>query len=158
MVTHVLATLTLLAVALLLGATCYESVVMAPNYERDVPGSLELARRFLQRTTPAHYFRVVAPLAQVLALLTVIAGWNGPGCVAFAVALGLLIIADVITFTFHYPRLAVMFKSTEPVDSARLARAAGEWTVGNWIRAAILMLVFLALLHGFLRLARQGGA
>jgi len=101
MIAHVLATLTLLAVALLLGATCYEGVVMAPNYERDVPASLELARRFLQRTTPAHYFRVVAPLAQILALLTVIAGWNGPGRQAFAVALGLLIIADVITF--HVP-------------------------------------------------------
>jgi hypothetical protein len=157
MIAHVLATLTLLAVALLLGATCYEGVVMAPNYERDVPASLELARRFLQRTTPAHYFRVVAPLAQILALLTVIAGWNGPGRQAFAVALGLLIIADVITFTFHYARLAVMFKSTEPVDSVRLVRAAREWSTGNWIRAAILVLVFMAVLHGVLQLARQGG-
>ena len=153
MVAHVLATLTLLAVALLLGATAYESVVMAPNYERDVPGSLELARRFLQRTTPAHYFRVVAPLAQVLTLLTVIAGWSSPGRVAFSVALGLLIIADVVTFAFHYPRLAVMFKSTEPVDSARLARAAREWAAGNWIRVALLVLVFLTVLHGVLQQA-----
>jgi hypothetical protein len=148
MIAHVLATLTLLVVALLLGATCYEGVVMAPNYERDVPDSLEVARRFLQRRTPAHYFRVVAPLAQVFALLTVIAGWNGPGRVAFGVAFGLLVIADVITFTFHYPRLAVMFRSGEPVDSARLSRAAREWAAGNWIRAAILVLVFLSELHG----------
>jgi predicted exporter len=148
MVVHALATLALLAVALLLGATWYEAVVMAPNYERDVPDSVDLARRFLQRTTPAHYFRVVAPLAQILTLLTVIAGWNRPRHLAFAVALGLLIIADVITYTFHYPRLALMFKSTQPVDSARLARAAREWAVGNWIRGALLVLVFLAMLQG----------
>jgi hypothetical protein len=157
MAAHVLATLALLAVALLPGATCYEAVVMAPNYERDVPSSLDLARRFLQRTTPAHYFRVVAPLAQVLTLLTVIAAWNRPRHLAFTVALGLLVIADVITYTFHYPRLAVMFKSTQ-LDSARLARAAREWAVGNWIRAALLVLVLLAVLRGLLQLARQGGA
>ncbi len=154
MIAHVLAVLALLAVSLLLGATCYEAVVMAPNYEREIPGSLELARRFLQRTTPAHYFRVVAPLAQMLTLLTVIAGWTRPGRLAFAVALVLLIVADVITYAFHYPRLAVMFKSAQPVDSARLARAAREWSVGNWIRAALLVLVLLAVLHGLLQLAR----
>jgi hypothetical protein len=155
MAAHVLGTLALVTVALLLGATCYEAVVMAPNYERDVPSSLGLARQFLQRTTPAHYFRLVAPLAQVLTLLTVVAGWKRPGHLAFAVALGLLIVADVITYSFHYPRLAIMFKSAEPLDSARLARAAREWALGNWIRAALLVVVFLALLRGLLQLALQ---
>jgi predicted exporter len=151
MVAHVLGTLALLAVALLLGATWYEAVVMAPNYERDIPNSLELARQFMQRTSPAHYFRVVAPLAQVLTLLTVITGWSRPGHLAFAAAFGLLVIADVITYTFHYPRLAIMFKSTQPLDSARLARAARAWAVGNWIRGALLVLVLLAVLHGLLQ-------
>ena len=153
MLAHILATLTLLAVALLLGATCYEAVVMAPNYERDVPSSLALARQFLQRTTPAHYFRVVAPAAQILALLTVIAAWKQPGRLAFALALGLLIVADVITFAYHYPRLAIMFKSTEPVEATGLARAAREWAVGNWIRGALLVVVLLAVVHGLLQLA-----
>lgn len=156
MVTHTLATLALVAVALLLGATCYEAVVMAPNYERDVPRSLQLAREFLQRTTPAHYFRVVAPLAQVLTLLTVIAGWKRPGDLAFAVAFGLLVVADVITYTYHYPRLAIMFKSADPLDSTRLARAAREWAAGNWVRGVLLVLVLLAVLRGLLQLAHQG--
>jgi predicted exporter len=122
------------------------TLIPFPRATPKTPG--RAARQFLQRTTPAHYFRVVAPLAQILTLLTVIAGWNRPGHLAFAVALGLLIIADVITYTFHYPRLALMFRSTQPVDSARLARAAREWAVGNWIRGALLVLVFLALLEG----------
>ena len=153
--THVAGTLAVVAVALLLGATWYETVVMAPNYERDVPGSLSLARQFLQRTTPAHYFRVVAPLAQVLTLVTVVAGWKQPGRLAFAVAFGLLIVADVITFAFHYPRLALMFKSATPVDPVRLARAAHEWAVGNWVRGILLLVVLLALLRGLLQLATR---
>jgi hypothetical protein len=44
MIPHLLSTLALLGLALLLGATIYESVVMAPNYERDIPTALELAR------------------------------------------------------------------------------------------------------------------
>jgi len=151
MFVHVLGTLSLIAVALLLGATAYEAVVMAPNYERDVPASLALARQFLQRTTPAHYFRVVSPLAQILALLTVIAGWNRPGRWAFVVAFGVLVAADGLTFAFHYPRLAIMFKSDGPQDPARAARAAREWAVGNWVRGAMLVVALLAILHGMLQ-------
>ena len=126
MIALVLATCALLAVALLLGATWYEAVVMAPNYECDVPDSISLARQFLQRTNPAHFFRVAAPLAQVLTLLAVVAAWNGPARWTFAVALGVLIVADVITFTFHYPRLAIMFNSPVPHDSNELRRAAHD--------------------------------
>lgn len=157
MVAHVLGTLALVAVALLLGATWYEAVVMAPNYERDMPSSLLLARQFLQRTTPAHYFRVVAPLAQLLILLTVLAAWTRAARWAFLLALGLLIVADLITYFFHYPRLAVMFASDEGLDSARAARAAREWAVGNWARGVLLLVVFLVLDQGLLQLATPLG-
>ncbi len=153
MIPHVLGTLTLLAVALLFGATWYEAVVMAPNYERDVPDSLSLARQFLQRTTPAHYFRVVAPIAQILALLSAIFAWKSAARWPFVVAFVLLVLGDVITFAFHYPRLAIMFKSDAAQVPGRLARAAREWAIGNWVRGVLLALVVLALLHGLLRLA-----
>jgi len=154
MAAPVLATLALLAVALLVGGTWYEAVVMAPNYERDVPGSLSVARQFLQRTTPAHYFRVVAPLAQVLTLATMVVAWNRPGRGNLIVAFGLLIVADVITYTFHYPRLAQMFNSAEPLEASRVGRATHEWAVGNWVRGVLLIVVFLTLVQGLLRLAR----
>jgi hypothetical protein len=54
---ELLVTLALLGLSLLLGATAYESVVMAPNYEGDLP------------STPANYFRVVAPATLVLLLV-----------------------------------------------------------------------------------------
>ncbi|MEA3245328.1 MAG: hypothetical protein U9Q74_04165 [Gemmatimonadota bacterium] len=147
---HLVATVALINVALLLGATWYEAVVMAPNYERDVPDSITAARRFLARTTPAHYFRILAPLGQLFALAATVLGWGGPGRGGFVTALVTLVVADVITFTFHYPRLAVMFKTAEPVAPERLGRAAREWAMGNWVRGILLVVAQLALLHGLL--------
>lgn len=153
MTAHILGVLALFAVSLLLGATWYETVVMAPNYERDVPGSIAIARQFLARRTPAHFFRVVAPAAQLLALLTVIFDWRKPGCVAFLVGFVVLVVADIITYTFAYPRLAIMFKSTEVQDAATLQRAAREWAAGNWVRGVLLIVVLFAFLAGTIHLA-----
>lgn len=153
MTAHILGVLALIAVALLLGATWYEAVVMAPNYERDVPGSIVLARQFLSRTTPAHFFRAIAPAAQLLALLAVIFDWGKPGCTAFLVGFVALVAADIITYMFHYPRLAIMFKSPEVRDAATLRRAAREWAVGNWVRGVLLFVVFFAFLAGTIHLA-----
>jgi hypothetical protein len=74
------------------------------------------------------------------------------------VALGLLVLGDVITYVFHYPRLAILFRTGEPVEPWRLAKAAREWAVGNWVRGVLLVVAFLALLHGLLRLGVPGAS
>jgi uncharacterized membrane protein len=103
---------------------------MAPNYERDIPASIGVARQFLRRVTPAHYFRIISPLTQLLLLVSVVVCWEVPGARWFLLAaLGALVLADVITFTFHYLRLNIMFKEPIPHDPARLRRAAREWAV-----------------------------
>lgn len=153
MTAHILGVLTLIAIALLLGATWYETVVMAPNYGRDVPGSIVLARQFLVQRTPAHFFRVIAPSAQLLALLTVIFDWGKPGDAAFLVGFAALVVAEIITYTFNYPRLAIMFESTEGQDVTTLRRASRGWAVGNWVRGVLLIVVFFAFLAGTVHLA-----
>ena len=80
MLAYVLCTLALLGIALLLGATVYESVVMAPNYERNIPASVQAARQFLKKTTPAHYFRPLSPIAQVCTLAGLVASWPTRRC------------------------------------------------------------------------------
>lgn len=153
MAAHILGVLALLAVALLLGATWYETVVMAPNYERDIPASIAVARQFLARTTPARFFRVIAPCAQLLTVLAVILDWQKPGSGAFLVALLALILGDIITYTFHYPRLAIMFKSGDLQNVDALRRAARQWAVGNVVRGVLLVVAFGALLAGTVHLA-----
>lgn len=157
MLEHALLTLSLLGLALLLGATAYESVVMAPNYGRDVPESIDVARRFLQRTTPAHYFRVLTPVTQLILLGSVVITWRSAEVrYPTLAALVVLVLLDGITFTFHYPRLAIMFKGPMPEDAQRLRRAAREWAVGNIVRIALLIAAVLAVLHALLVL--QGRA
>jgi hypothetical protein len=154
MIPSLLSTLALLGLALLLGATVYESVVMAPNYERDIPASLHLARQFLKRTTPAHYFRLITPLTQLLLLAGLVASWQ-IAAARWRLLTGLLVLVliDVITLTFHYPRLAIMFKAPMPEDRARLARAAREWALGNMVRAILLALALLSALQAVTILA-----
>jgi len=139
--------LAIIALALLLGAAAYESVVMAPNYERDIPGSIATAREFLRRATPARYFRVVSPVAQVLTLGALVVNWPVPRARwAVLAALAILVLLDLITFRFHYPRLAILFRSSEPVEPEVLGRAAHEWARGNIWRIVLLLLAFIALL------------
>jgi hypothetical protein len=155
MIAHLLSTLALIGLALLLGATFYESVVMAPNYERDIPASIGAARAFLQRTTPAHFFRPLSPITQLLLLAGAIASW--PIVAArwpLLAALGVLVLLDVITYAFHYPRLAILFKGPMPEgDAPQMARAAREWALGNIARAVLLVAAFLLALKAVIVLA-----
>ena len=154
MTCYLLSTLALLGLALLLGATVYETIVMAPNYERDIPASIDLARQFLRRVTPAHYFRIISPLTQLLLVASLVACRGVLGARWWSLtALGALVVTDVITFTFHYPRLSIMFKEPIPHNPARLRRAAREWAVGNLVRVALLVGAFLSVLLAVTRLA-----
>ena len=156
---QLITTLALLGLTLLLGATAYESVVMAPNYERDIPTSLGIARQFLDRRTPAHYFRVIAPVTLILLLIDVIVSWNVPYArTGLLVGFIALVIGDSITFAFHYPRLTIMFKEPLGADADRLRKAAREWSIGNVVRALLLVIAFLAVLHAFAMVAGSGAA
>jgi hypothetical protein len=152
MLQYVLLTLSLLAIALLLGATVYESVVMAPNYARDIPSSIEVTRRFLVKRTPAHFFRIISPAAQLLSLGASIVSWRTPAVRWPALcAFGLLLVLDLITFAFHYPRLSILFKEPMSADTEKLRRAAREWAAGNVVRATLLAVALLFVLHALLR-------
>jgi hypothetical protein len=159
MIPLLLSTLALLGLALLLGATLYESVVMAPNYERDIPTSIDVARQFLKRTTPTHYFRLISPITELLLLASLVASWPIAAARSrLLAALGLLVLLDVITFTFHYPRLAIMFKAPMPENPARLRRAAREWARGNIVRVLLLTVAFLSALQAVAILAARVAA
>ena len=69
-------------------------------------------------------------------------------------ALGILVLLDIITFSFHYPRLATLFKGPMPEDPALLTRAAREWAQGNIVRAVLLLVAFLSTLQAVSLLAR----
>ena len=137
----------IILVGMLLGAGVYESVVMAPNYAAAVPESLEDAKQFMRVTNPGNYFRVVAPLTQIALLITLVLNWRGARerrwwlLSTFVLAVAV----DVITFTYHYPRNAILFTDPMNTPPAALAVAATEWIYGNLVRVCML---FVAMVCG----------
>src|SRR4029077_5005204 len=81
-----------------LGANVYTSWVDARNWGANIPSSLTTAREYFAVVNPGSFFRVVAPIAQVLALLALIVCWQVPGAwIPAAIALGFTIAGDVMT-------------------------------------------------------------
>ena len=131
--------LALLALAAVFGASLYQSTIEAPNFNANIPDSLEHYRQFMSVTNPGNYFRVVAPAAQILVLLSLILNWKSSLRWWLVAALVLIVSGDVITFTIHYPRNALMFVApmTVPVDV--LKKAAAEWMFWNHVRTALVV-------------------
>jgi uncharacterized membrane protein len=136
---------------------------MAPNYRIGIPQSLEHVRLFMAAANPGSFFRVISPLTQLSILISLILGWRRPpGRKWWLIAALLLIIAgDVFTFTFHYPRNALLFHDPMHTPSEVLERAAREWTSGNYLRILLvgsaLIFALKALLLGQRRQTPNNG-
>jgi hypothetical protein len=140
--------------AMLLGAGVYESVAVAPNFQ-GAPTSLEHARGFYHATNPGMFFRVLSPAVQLFLLVALVCNWKRPGTRwRLAGALALAILADVITFKFHYPRNSILFNAplTNPAD---LNRVGAEWAMGNYVRIAVVLTMVVLVMVSMIRVARR---
>lgn len=145
----------LVLAAMLLGAGVYESVVVAPNFQ-GAPTSLEHARGFYHAANPGMFFRVLSPAVQLFLLLALVCNWKAPSTrwnLAGAVALAIL--ADVITFKFHYPRNATLFSAPLTSSPADLDRVGAEWATGNYVRVALILTAVVLVVVSLIRIARQ---
>jgi len=148
----ILTCLALLGVSALFGGSLYDAVVLAPNLTGG-SAALEHGRLFMSSATPANLFRVLSPLAQLLLLAAVVANWKGPGRGGLRVgALAALVFGDVITFTYPYPRLRLMFTAPLAVEPALLLQAAQQWAAANFVRVALLLGAWLSTLVALMRL------
>ncbi len=142
----VLSVLGLFALSALLGASIYDAVVLAPNLQGG-PTGLEHGRLFMSRANPGTLFRVLSPITQLLLLAALIAAWRLPQCRwPLLGALIAILLADVITFTFHYPRNHLLFGSPLTTDPAVLSTAARQWVWGNLVRVALVTLAWIGTL------------
>jgi len=142
--------------AMLLGASLYDTVVLAPNLQ-GAPASIEHARGFLHITNPGMLFRVLSPLTQVCLLVALILVWKADPVARWrlASALVLAVIADVITFTFHYPRNAILFQEPMTRTPQEYERIAAEWAAGNYVRVVLVVAVVLLAMTSLIHLVRR---
>ncbi len=149
--------LAVIGLGMLLGASAYESVVMAPNFGVRVPESLEHIRGFFVTTNPGTFFRVLAPATQILLVLALVLNWRVQRARWLLVgALVALTLADVITFTFHYPRNELLFERPfDQVTPAQLQEAAQQWGPLNHVRVGLLAAAILSALRGLMSAGKE---
>jgi hypothetical protein len=152
---YILVVLVLLSVGALFGGSLYDTLVLAPNLQGG-PEGLEHGRLFMSVATPGDFFRAIAPASQILLLLAVVASWRstqlrGP----LLIALVSLVLADVVTFTYHYPRNAIMFTAPLAVEPARLSAIAKEWRTANYLRVFLVLTAWLSILTALTRTIQQ---
>ena len=146
--------LALLAVGALFGGSLYDTIVLAPNLQGG--GTvLDHGRLFMWAATPGSFFRILAPASQVLVIAAVVVCWRIPQSRGpLLLALAALVIADVVTFAYHYPRNAIMFTSPLTVGPERLRTAASEWQAANYLRVALVLAAWVGVLRAVTRLPR----
>ena len=144
-----------LLVAAILGASAYESVVVSYSWSARPEQAVGHYRALGAIVTPARYFRRLAPLSQLALVVAVI--WSAVVGVALgwtAAALMAMLLADIITFTFHYPRNRALF--VDPMlPASRIEAIAREWRRANAARTALVAVAFLALLRALWLVARR---
>jgi hypothetical protein len=146
----------LVSSAMLLGTGLYQSMVGAPNL-KGAPTSLEHARGFYRATNPGMFFRCLVPATQLFLVLALVFNWKpDPGTRwMLAGALGFLILTDVITFRFHYPRNDILFVAPLTQPPAYYDRVATEWAIGNYVRVALILTAVVLLMVSMIRIARD---
>jgi uncharacterized membrane protein len=150
------AAIALVLSAMLLGTGIYESVAVAPNFQ-GAPTSLAHARGFYHATNPGMFFRVLSPATQIFILIALVCNWRpDPGTRwKLAGALALAILADVITFKFHYPRNAILFSAPLTNPPAYYDQVAREWAIGNYVRVALILVTVVLVMVSIIRVARD---
>jgi hypothetical protein len=137
---EVILCLAVISVGALFGGSLYDSIVLAPNFRVGLPQSLEHLRQFMAVASPGNFFRLIAPVTQLSILVSLVLGWKRPAGRRWwlVLALALIVAGDVITFTFHYPRNAVLFGDPMHTPPETLEKAATEWAYGNYLRILLV--------------------
>ena len=142
--------------AMLLGTGVYQNVVDAPNY-MGAPTSLEHARGFYHATNPGMFFRWLVPITQLFLLLSLVCNWKpAPGTRwKLAGALAFLVLTDMITFRFHYPRNDILFVAPLTNSPAYYDQVVREWAIGNYARVALILAAGVLVIVSTIRIARD---
>ena len=124
----------------------YTSVVDAQNWGRDIPASLIAAREYFRAANPGTFFRVTSPVNQMLTLLALIICWRAGKTVRIFCGAALLcaVAGEALTYTYFFPRNAIMFTDPLGPNTEVLKAVWSQWTTMNWFRSAIIAVQVVA--------------
>jgi hypothetical protein len=139
----------------LLFVNLYNSIVDAPNWGANLPGSIDVARQYYATSNPGNFFRIVSPINQVLAVILVVLSWKNNRYLALAFLITAILL-DVLTFSYFYPRNEILFEA--PLNVEAIRQAWTQWSTMNWFRTLLgvlnTSLVFALLIKNAKSLAK----
>src|SRR5688572_7415974 len=96
----------------------YNSLVNAVAVESNIPDSIVATREYFKTVNPGDFFKIFAPITQILALLSLILFWKKVPSARLLLGIAFIcyISADILTFVYFHPRNDIMFLS-EPIPN-----------------------------------------
>jgi len=125
----------------LLFTNIYTSCVDAKSWGHQIPKSIETAREYYKITNPGKFFRIISPINQLVALLSLILFWrvSSNARIYLGIAAALYVCVDLFTFAYFYPKNKIMFETSPIPDIDTLKKAWKGWSSMNWLRSFILL-------------------
>jgi len=125
----------------LLFTNSYNSVIDVKSWGADIPQSIETARAYFSTINPGNFFRVLSPINQLLALVSLLIFWKSSVHVRIFLGISLLlyVLVDVFTFAYFYPRNEILFIDKPLASVTELKLAWSQWKTMNWIRNLMLL-------------------
>ena len=119
----------------------YNSIVDAPNWGGNIPASMEIARNYFAEKSPQDFFQIFGIIIHILGINCVIRFWKTDKQIRLfnISALALILIIDLLTFTYFFPRNDIMFTLNGTTDIQTLTNAWREWEIMNWVRTFITL-------------------
>ena len=122
--------------------TIYNLIIDAKSWGADIPASIQTVRDYYKHVDPRNFFSIIAPINQLLILLTIILFWkNGKSLrLYFSISFLLYAVIGLLTFVYFIPRDLIIF--TAPIEAHM-----------QEIKAALLQWKSMQLVRTFLGLA-----
>jgi len=131
--------LSIISASGLLMITIYNLIVDAKSWGADIPASIQTARDYYSHVDPRNFFAIIAPINQVLILITIILFWKNSTSLRFYFSISFLLYAiiAILTFVYFIPRDIIIFTSPIEGHTEQIKTALSQWRTMNWLRSLL---------------------
>lgn len=135
------------------GGGLFEAVVIVPVWSASPEAARYWGSNPLSAVEGARFFLVLAPLSALLALLTLVFGWNAPQPLRFwlRLGIGMFFAMFIATIGFYVPEQLAIKGPTmvRELSDAQIMSRAGRWVMLNYFRAVYSFVELFVVLKAF---------
>jgi hypothetical protein len=119
--------------------TIYNTMIDAKSWSAEIPFSVQVARNYYKHVDPRNFFAIIAPINQLLILLTLIFFWKDSFSLRIYFGISFLLYASIglLTFAYFIPRDLIIFMWPIKEHIEQIKTALSEWSLINWLRSLI---------------------